>query len=131
MLRFYYNKQYKYTNRKIVDISSDTDYRDIDYENIDSPDTINGHIIYTLVAGEEVPTYIQDLESGKRWYVSGITQLRTGKFQISLIRDIISESPELWKNEEAYIEAGVANDYNKYKRWNKRMNVTKLMYEML
>lgn len=131
MLRFYYNKQYKYTNRKIVDISSDTDYRDIDYENIDSPDTINGHIIYTLLAGEEVPTYIQDLDSGKRWYVSGITQLRTGKFQISLIRDIISESPELWKNEEAYIEAGVANDYNKYKRWNLPYTNTKVREERL
>lgn len=131
MLRFFYNKQYKYTNRKIVDISSDTDYRDIDYENIDSPDTINGHIIYTLVAGEEVPTYIQDLDSSKRWYVSGITQLRTGKFQISLIRDIISESPELWKNEEAYIEAGVANDYNKYKRWNLPYTNTKVKEERL
>lgn len=131
MLRFFYNKQYKYTNRKIVDISSDTEYRDIDYQNIDSPDTINGHIIYTLVAGEEVPTYIQDLESGKRWYVSGITQLRTGKFQISLIRDIISESPELWKNEEAYIEAGVANDYNKYKRWNLPYTNTKVREERL
>ena len=131
MLRFYYNKQYKYTNRKIVDVSGDTEYRDIDYENIDSPDTINGHIIYTLVAGEEVPTYIQDLDSGKRWYVSGITQLRTGKFQISLIRDIISESPELWKNEEAYIEAGVANDYNKYKRWNLPYTNTKVREERL
>ena len=131
MLRFYYNKQYKYTNRKIVDISGDAEYREIDYENIDSPDTINGHIIYTLVAGEEVPTYIQDLDSGKRWYVSGITQLRTGKFQISLIRDIISESPELWKNEEAYIEAGVANDYNKYKRWNLPYTNTKVREERL
>lgn len=131
MLRFFYNKQYKYTNRKIVDISNDPDYRDIDYQNIDSPDTINGHIIYTLIAGEEVPTYIQDLESDKRWYVSGITQLRTGKFQISLIRDIISESPELWKNEEAYIEAGVANDYNKYKRWNLPYTNTKVREERL
>ena len=131
MLRFFYNKQYKYTNRKIVDIDSDTEYRDIDYQNIDSPDTINGHIVYTLVAGEEVPTYIQDLESGKRWYVSGITQNRTGKFQISLIRDIISESPELWKNEEAYIEAGVANDFNKYKRWNLPYTNTKVREERL
>lgn len=131
MLRFFYNKQYKYTNRKIVDIDSDTEYRDIDYQNIDSPDTINGHIVYTLVAGEEVPTYIQDLESGKRWYVSGITQNRTGKFQISLIRDIISESPELWKNEEAYIEAGFATDYNKYKRWNLPYTNTKVREERL
>ena len=131
MLRFFYNKQYKYTNRKIVDIDSDAEYRDIDYQNIDSPDTINGHIVYTLVAGEEVPTYIQDLESGKRWYVSGITQNRTGKFQISLIRDIISESPELWKNEEAYIEAGFATDYNKYKRWNLPYTNTKVREERL
>ena len=58
MLKFYYNPFYKYTNRTILDISSDTHYKDIDYENIDTPDTINGHIIYTLDPGERIPTYV-------------------------------------------------------------------------
>lgn len=125
MLRFYYKPKYKYTNRSIIDISSDNSFRDINYENIDSPDTINGHIIYTLGAGEKIPTYIVDQESGWRWFVSGITQLRTGKYQISLLRDIISENPELWKSEEAYINAGTAIDYNKYKKWDLPFTNTK------
>lgn len=131
MLRFYYNTKYKYTNRSIIDVSSDNSYRDINYENIDSPDTINGHIIYTLGTGEKIPTYVVEQESGWKWFVSGITQLRTGKYQISLLRDIISENPELWKNEEAYINAGTAIDYNKYKRWNLPFTNTKIREQRL
>lgn len=131
MLRFYYNPNYKYTNRKILNVSNDTNYVDKDYQNIDSPDTINGHIIYQLSTGEELPTYIIDLSNNNRWYVSGITQLRTGKFQISLLRDIISESPDMWKSEEAYISAGLANDYNLYKRWNLPYTNTKVKQERL
>ena len=131
MLRFYYNPGYKYTNRTIIDISSDTNYREIDYENIDSPDTINGHIIYKLAAGESIPTYVYDTESHRRYYVSGITQLRTGKFQISLLRDIISENPEVWKTERAYISAGLADNYNKYKRWDLPFTNTKIDQQRL
>ena len=126
MLRFYYNPAYKYTNRTIIDVSSDTSYRDIDYENIDSPDTINGHIIYVLEAAEKIPTYVVDQNSGWRWFVSGITQLRTGKFQISLLRDIVSESPNTWNQEEAYIQAGTATDYCKYKKWGLPFTNTKV-----
>lgn len=130
MLRFYYEPRYKYTNRTIIDISEDNNYRDINYENIDSPDTINGHIIYVLQPAEKLPTYIVDLGSGWRWFVSGITQLRTGKYQISLLRDIISET-SLWKEEEAYIEAGTAIDYNKYKTWELPYTNTKLREQRL
>lgn len=125
MLRFYYEPRYKYTNRTIIDISEDDNYREINYENIDSPDTINGHIIYKLNPAEKLPTYVLDTEKQWRWFVSGITQLRTGKFQISLLRDIISET-SLWKEEEAYISAGTATDYNKYKRWDLPYTNTKV-----
>lgn len=131
MLQFYYNKDYKYTNRKIIDISTNTDYISKDYINIDSPDTINGHIIYELEAGEVVPTYIYDTETTWRWFVSGITQLRTQKYQLSLLRDVISENPQLWSSEEAYISAGLANDYNKYKIWNLPYTNTKVKQERL
>ena len=131
MLQFYYNKDYKYTNRKIIDISTNTEYVSKDYINIDSPDTINGHIIYELEAGEVVPTYIYDTETTWRWFVSGITQLRTQKFQLSLLRDVISENPQLWSSEEAYISAGLATDYNKYKRWNLPYTNTKVKEERL
>ena len=131
MLQFYYNKDYKYTNRKIIDISTNTNYVSKDYINIDSPDTINGHIIYELEAGEVVPTYIYDTETTWRWFVSGITQLRTQKYQLSLLRDVISENPDLWSNEEAYISAGLATDYNKYKRWNLPYTNTKVKEERL
>ena len=131
MLKFYYNPAYKYTNRTIIDVSSDTDYTSHDYENIDSPDTINGHIIYTLGEDETIPTYVVDDESGWRWFVSGITQLRTGKFQISLLRDIISESPNTWKTERAYITAGTATNYNKYKLWNLPYTNTKVNQQRL
>lgn len=131
MLRFYYNPNYKYTNRKILNVLNDTNYVDKDYQNIDSPDTINGHIIYQLSTGERLPTYIVDLSNNNRWYVSGITQLRTGKFQISLLRDIISESPDTWKSEEAYISSGLANDFNLYKRWNLPYTNTKVKEERL
>lgn len=129
MLQFYYNSKYKYTNRKIIDISDDTNYNSKEYENIDSPDTINGHLIYTLASGEKVPTYIYDTETTWRWFVTGITQLRTRKYQISLLRDIISEHPEIWSNEEAYIIAGIASDFNKYKRWNLPFTNTKVKQE--
>lgn len=130
MLKFYYNPFYKYTNRTILDVSSDENYKDIDYENIDTPDTINGHIIYTLDPGENIPTYIVE-NNTRKWYVTGITQLRTGKYQISLLRDIISENTNLWKNESAYIEAGTATDYCKYKKWGLPFTNTKIKEERL
>lgn len=131
MLRFYYNPKYKYTNRAIIDLADDTNYVDKDYANIDSPDTINGHIIYQLTGAETIPTYILDLDNTRRYYVSGITQLRSGKYQISLLRDMISEHPELWKNEEAYVNAGLATDFNKYKRWDLPFTNTKLSEQRL
>lgn len=130
MLKFYYNPFYKYTNRTILDVSSDNHYKDIDYENIDTPDTINGHIIYTLDPGENIPTYVVE-NNTRKWYVTGITQLRTGKYQISLLRDIISENPNLWKNESAYIEAGTATDYCRYKKWGLPFTNTKIKEERL
>ena len=131
MLKFYYNKKLKYTNRTIIDVSNETNFSQKDYENIDTVDEINGHIIYSLTAGEEVPSYIVDEDSGKRWFVSGITQLRTGKHQISLLRDIISEHPELWKTEQAYVSAGTATDFNKYKRWDLPFTNTKISEQRL
>lgn len=125
MLKFYYNPAYKYTNRTIIDLTNDSNFREIDYENIDSPDTINGHIIYTLTTGESIPTYIHDSTTSFRWFVSGITQLRTGKYQISLLRDVISESNN-WKTEQAYIEAGTATDFCKYKKWGLPFTNTKI-----
>ena len=130
MLRFYYNPSFKYTNRQLIDVSTEDSFRDIEYINIDSPDTINGHIIYELNAGENIPTYVVDLENDRRYFVTGITQLRTGKFQISLLRDIMSES-KIWAYEEAYIEAGLATDYNKYKRWDLPFTNTKIKQERL
>lgn len=131
MLKFYYNPAYKYTNRTIINVSGDSNYREIDYQNIDSPDTINGHIIYTLAEGENVPSYVVDTDTNRRYFVSGITQLRTGKFQISLLRDIISENPDTWKQEQAYITAGTAINYNRYKRWNLPFTNTKIKQEKL
>lgn len=131
MLQFYYNPKYKYTNRSLIDISSDSNYVSKDYANIDSPDTINGHIIYQLTAGETLPTYILDTENNRRWFVSGITQLRSGKYQISLLRDILSEGLQQWKSEEAYINAGLATDYNKYKTWQLPFTNTKVKEERL
>ena len=117
MLKFYYDPKYKYTNRTIIDVSGDTHYVEKNYVNIDSPDTINGHIIYKLSANEKIPTYIVQ-DNLKKWFVSGITQLRSGKLQLSLLRDIISENPRSWRTEDAYISAGLATDFNKYKRWD-------------
>lgn len=130
MLKFYYNPFYKYTNRTILDVSRDDIYKEINYENIDTPDTINGHIIYNLEPGENIPTYVIENNS-RRWYVTGITQLRTGKYQISMLRDIISENPSLWKSESAYIEAGTATDYCKYKKWGLPFTNTKIKEERL
>lgn len=130
MLRFYYNPAYKYTNRTIINIENDNDYTDKDYENVDTVDQINGHIIYQLTAAEKMPSYIVDLtpdRSGfnRRWFFSGITQLRSGKCQISLLRDVLSESV-YWKDEQAFIEAGTAIDYCKYKRWELPYTNTKI-----
>lgn len=133
MLKFYFNPKYKYTNRSIIDVTDDTNYVEKNYVNIDSPDTINGHIIYKFDINEEVvmPSYIVDTVSNRRWFVSGITQLNSSKFQISLLRDMISENPEQWKAEEAYIEAGTATNYNKYKLWNLPYTNTKINQQRL
>lgn len=131
MLHFYYDPKYKYTNRDIIDIEGDLNYNEKDYVNIDSSDTINGHIIYRLATGEQFPSYIHDTSLNRRWFVSGITQLGSNKYQISLLRDIISENPDLWKNEESYIAAGTANNYNKYKRWDLPYTNTKIKQERL
>jgi hypothetical protein len=133
MVKLYFNPSYKYTNRTLIDVSSDTDFIELDYENIDSPDTINGHIIYEVEEGlERLPTYLVQA-NGWRWFVSGITQLRTGKYQISLLRDIASENPEQWKQESAYIEAGTAKDgdYCKYKKWGLPFTNTKVGQQRL
>lgn len=128
MVKFYYNNKYKYTNRTIIDLSLDENFKEIDYVNIDSPDFINAHLIYQLEVGELLPTYVTS--GNKRYFVTGITQLRTGKFQLSLLRDIISESDN-WKNEEAYVQSGKATDHNKYKRWNLPFTNTKVNEEKL
>lgn len=133
MVKLYFNPSYKYTNRTLIDVSSDIDFIELDYENIDSPDTINGHIIYEVEEGlERLPTYLVQA-NGWRWFVSGITQLRTGKYQISLLRDIASENPEQWKQESAYIEAGTAKDtdYCKYKKWGLPFTNTKVAQQRL
>lgn len=133
MVKLYFNPSYKYTNRTLIDVSNDTDFIELDYENIDSQDTINGHIIYEQEEGlTRLPTYLVQA-NGWRWFVSGITQLRTGKFQISLLRDVASENPELWKQENAYIEAGTAKDgdYCKYKKWGLPFTNTKVGQQRL
>lgn len=132
MLTFYYNPKYKYTNRTIIDVTGDTNKVEKDYETIDTVDGINGHLIYTISTGETMPTYIiETVSDERRWFVSGMTQLRQDKFQISLMRDIISEHPELWKTEEAYINAGKATNYNKYKTWSLPYTNTKVNQEKL
>lgn len=149
MLRFYFDKNFKYTNRTIIDLSTAVMYEDSDYENIDTSDSVNGHIIYITkdhpeYAGDNVfhamPTYIVEtvnITTGpsyeRRWFVSGITQLRTGKYQLSLLRDLISETPMYWKNEEAYINSGIALDWDllKYKKWDLPFTNTKVKEERL
>ena len=137
MLKFYYNPKYKYTNRTIIDVTNDTNYVEKNYVNIDSPDTINGHIIYQFgqdaqgnYLSEDMPTYVVDTITSRRWFVSGITQLNSYKYQISLLRDVISEG-DAWKGEEAYIQAGTATNYNKYKIWNLPYTNTKVNQQRL
>ena len=136
MLKFYYDTKYKYTNRTIIDLTGDSNYKEVSYLNIDTPDTINGHIVYTFGKNEtDLPTYIYDTETSQRWFVSGITPVSARKkYQISLLRDIISENPALWANEtNAYVAAGLAgaNNYNKYKRWGLPFTNTKVNQQKL
>ena len=64
MLKFYYDTKYKYTNRTIIDLTGDSNYKEVSYLNIDTPDTINGHIVYTFGKNETaLPTYIYDTEN--------------------------------------------------------------------
>lgn len=140
MIRFYFNPKYKYTNRTIIDVTGDNNYKDINYVNIDSPDTVNGHLIYKLGKNEtfsNIPTYLVEYTTtnnvttyGRRWFVSGITQLNSFKYQISLLRDILSES-DYWQSEEAYINAGKATNYNKYKVWGLPYTNTKVSQQKL
>ena len=143
MLKFYYDPKYKYTNRTIIDVTNDTNYVEKNYVNIDSPDTINGHITYQFskdetegsptygqYLSEDMPTYVIDTTTSRRWFVSGITQLNSYKYQISLLRDVVSEG-NAWKEEEAYIQAGTATNYNKYKIWNLPYTNTKVNQQRL
>lgn len=129
-MKLYYDTKLLYTNRTKINLSSDLSFLELDYINIDSPDTINGHIIYNtktdtgLIFAQKLPTYIVE-DNGRRWFVSGITQLNSFKFQLSLIRDIISESNN-WQYLPAYIEAGLATNHLKYKIWGLPYTNTKI-----
>lgn len=131
MLKIYYNKAYKYTNRTIINLDNDSFYSYKDYVNIDSIDTINAHIIYDIDDINELPTYIINEDNNQRFFVTGLTQLRTGSYQVSLLRDVISENVELWSSEQSYISAGLADDYNKYKLWNLPYTNTKVKEQRL
>ena len=50
MVILYYNPDFKYTNRKIITITNkDNEMRtQINVAHLDTPDTINGHIIYVM-----------------------------------------------------------------------------------
>lgn len=131
MLRFYYDKSFIYSNRRLINLNDNAlRYTDIDYATIDTKDSVNGHIIYVLEEEEPIPTYVLDLETGKRWFVSGISQLRPNKYQISLLRDVASEKDD-WKYDEAFIECGTATDFNKYKTWGLPFTNTKISEERL
>lgn len=131
MLRLYFNKRFKYTNREIIALSESEPYIESDYENIDSPDSIHGHIIYVMGTDLSVPSYIIDQESGRRFFVSGITPLRSGKVQLSLLRDVASEMVDLWKKEEGFVSAGLARDYCRYKTWGLPFTNTKVREQRL
>ena len=133
MVTLYYNPDFKYTNRKIITISEADDAKStkINVVHLDTPDTINGHIVYNLGALPSLPTYLVDNDTDRRFFVTGYTQLSGVKYQLSLLRDIISENPLLWQQETAYISAGLATDYNKYKRWDLPYTNTKVKEDRL
>lgn len=133
MVTLYYNPDFKYTNRKIIKISEADDAKStkINVVHLDTPDTINGHIVYNLGALPSLPTYLVDNDTNRRFFVTGYTQLSGVKYQLSLLRDVISENPSLWQQETAYISAGLATDYNKYKRWDLPYTNTKVKEERL
>ena len=133
MVTLYYNPDFKYTNRKIIKISEADDAKStkINVVHLDTPDTINGHIVYNLGALPSLPTYLVDNDTDRRFFVTGYTQLSGVKYQLSLLRDIISENPSLWQQETAYISAGLATDYNKYKRWDLPYTNTKVKEDRL
>ena len=133
MVILYYNPDFKYTNRKIITITNkDNEMRtQINVAHLDTPDTINGHIIYNLGAISTLPTYLLDTDTDRRYFITGYTQLSGVKYQLSLLRDIISENPSLWAQETAYISSGTATDYNKYKRWDLPYTNTKVKEERL
>ena len=133
MVTLYYNPDFKYTNRKIITISEADNAKStkINVVHLDTPDTINGHIVYNLGALPSLPTYLVDNDTDRRFFVTGYTQLSGVKYQLSLLRDIISENPLLWQQETAYISAGLATDYNKYKRWDLPYTNTKVKEDRL
>ena len=133
MVTLYYNPDFKYTNRKIITISEADDAKStkINVVHLDTPDTINGHIVYNLGALPSLPTYLVDNDTDRRYFVTGYTQLSGVKYQLSLLRDVISENPSLWQQETAYISAGLATDYNKYKRWDLPYTNTKVKEDRL
>ena len=133
MVTLYYNPDFKYTNRKIITISEADDAKStkINVVNLDTPDTINGHFVYNLGALPSLPTYLVDNDTDRRFFVTGYTQLSGVKYQLSLLRDVISENPLLWQQETAYISAGLATDYNKYKRWDLPYTNTKVKEDRL
>ena len=133
MVTLYYNPDFKYTNRKIITISEADDAKStkINVVNLDTPDTINGHFVYNLGALPSLPTYLVDNYTGRRFFITGYTQLSGVRYQLSLLRDVISENPSLWQQETAYISAGLATDYNKYKRWDLPYTNTKVKEDRL
>ena len=71
MVILYYNPDFKYTNRKIITITNkDNEMRaEINVAHLDTPDTINGHIIYNLGAISTLPTYLLDTDTDRRYFI--------------------------------------------------------------
>ena len=131
-IRAYFNKNMLYSNRKIINLENEI-FEDFEVKSFNGGNTIDCGIIFNMGATQQLPTYIKVIDgtfNNMQFFVSNAKFIRKNQWNLTLIRDIISES-NLWKSERAYVKTGYAIDNFKYNRWKFNLNVIKKSQQIL
>lgn len=131
-IRAYFNKNMLYSNRKIIDLTNE-EFEDFEIKSFNGGNTIDCSIIFNVGASQRIPTYIQVLEGTFNemcFFVSNAKFIRKGQWNLTLLRDIISEKED-WQFETSYIKTGYARNNFKYNRWKFNLNVIKKSQQTL
>lgn len=126
-IRAYYDKTLLYSNRKIVDLTKYA-FDTVSVVSFNGGNTIDASLVFNFTSAQNIPTYVQIIGGsfgGNQYYVTDYKFIKKAQWQLTLLRDLISET-NLWRDEDAYIERGyTADNFLKYNRHKFNLNMIK------